>query len=104
MEQGEEEKRCLIDAVPPLWDSWSEKKAFQYLCEMINVEHFYVFPHLPISEVFKEYWEYADLQEIYRKYCQLCNTESGETHFELFHFDFAANSEKNCFCARCTAD
>lgn len=56
---------------------------------MIDTEYFCIFPHMPISEVFKDFRKYEVFRDIYVKYCELVNdTSQVEKHFELSHFDF----------------
>ena len=45
-----------------LWDSKAELEVFQCLQKVINVEGFYVFPHMPVSEVFQEFRKYEDFK------------------------------------------
>lgn len=77
-----------MDQVHSLWDSKAEQKVFQFLRKIINSEHFYVFPHLPVSDVFCEYRDFSTFKDRFHAYCQFCNTDPGETHFELSHYDF----------------
>lgn len=72
-----------------LWDSKAEHEVFQYLHKIIDTEHFYIFPHMPVSEVFKEFRKYDDFKNMYDKFCELVDSAdySGK-HFELSHFDF----------------
>lgn len=77
-----------MNPVNSIWDSKAEKEVFQFLLEIINSDYFYVFPHLPISDVFCEYKDFTKFKESFHAYCKFCNTDPGETHFELSHFDF----------------
>lgn len=77
-----------------LWDSKAELEVFQCLQKVINVEGFYVFPHMPVSEVFQEFRKYEDFKNTYLKYCELTNEMAYiEKHFELSHFDFTIYSK-----------
>lgn len=85
-----------MNQVLPLWDSEAEEKVFEILHKIINPEFFWIFPHLPISQVFKEYSEYLVFKENYIAYCEFCNVmPSSKTHFELSHFDFTIFN--NCY-------
>lgn len=72
-----------------IWDSKAEQEVFIGLQEMIAVEHYCIFPHMPISEVFKAFRKYEVFKDTYVKYCELVS-EAGQMdkHFELLHFDF----------------
>lgn len=77
-----------------LWDSKAELDVFRCLQKVINVEGFYVFPHMPVSEVFQEFRKYENFKDIYLKYCELANEMAYiEKHFELAHFDFTIYSK-----------
>lgn len=77
-----------------LWDSKAELEVFQCLQKVINTEEFYVFPHMPISEVFQEFRKYQNFKDTYLKYCELTNEMTYiEKHFELSHFDFTIYSK-----------
>ena len=67
-----------------LWDSKAEQEVFQYLQGMVNTEHFQIFPHMPISEVFKKFRKYEVFKETYI-----------ERHFELSHFDFTIYNQSS---------
>lgn len=81
-----------------LWDSKAEQEVFQYLQGMVNPEQFYIFPHMPISEVFKEFRKYEVFKETYVKYCELVKDMTYmERHFELSHFDFTIYNQSSYF-------
>lgn len=83
---------CFTDI--SLWDSEAEQEVFRYLQKIINTERFQIFPHMPISEVFKEFRKYEAFKQTYMKYCDLvdCADQQGK-HFELSHFDFTIYSQ-----------
>lgn len=93
-EQIESSKRKNVS----LWDSKAEQEVFKYLQGMINAEYFYIFPHMPISEVFKNFRKYETFKDTYVKYCELVNDMTYvERHFELSHFDFTIYSRSGYF-------
>lgn len=72
-----------------LWDSEAEQEVFLHLQKIINTEKFQIFPHMPISEVFKEFRKYEVFKQTYIKYCDLVDSADQQgKHFELSHFDF----------------
>lgn len=76
-----------------LWDSKAELEVFQCLQRIINTKEFYIFPHMPIPEVFQEFRKYENFKDTYLKYCELSNEMAYvEKHFELSHFDFTIYS------------
>lgn len=80
-----------------LWDSEAELKVFQCLQEIINKEEFYIFPHMPIPEVFQEYRKHENFKDTYLKYCELAHEMAYiEKHFERSHFDFTIYNQ-SCF-------
>lgn len=81
-----------------LWDSKAEEDVFQYLQQFINSEQFYICPHMPVSEVFKEFRKYDIFKETYIKFCELLNApDQEERHFELSHFDFTVYRKSDYF-------
>lgn len=81
-----------------LWDSKAEQDVFQCLHRIINIESFTIFPHLPISEVIKDFKKYEAFQNTYKKFCKLVNdTDKHDRHFELAHFDFTIYNKSSYF-------
>lgn len=72
-----------------IWDSNAE--AYDYLQEIINTDHFQIFPHLAVSEVFRKYKNLETFKCFYGAYCDtfpMKDQERNVSHFELTHFDF----------------
>ncbi len=92
LKDEQKKSSCFTDI--SLWDSEAEQEVFRYLQKIINTERFQIFPHMPISEVFKEFRKYEAFKQTYMKYCDLvdCADQQGK-HFELSHFDFTIYSQ-----------
>ncbi len=81
-----------------LWDSKAEEDVFGYLQQFINTEGFYICPHMPVSEVFKNFRKYSAFKDTYLKFCELLNEPNQEErHFELSHFDFTVYRKSDFF-------
>lgn len=79
-----------------IWDSNAEQEVFECLQKFLNRECFCVFPHMPISEVIKNFRRYDNFKETYIKFCELVgDTDQQEKHFELSHFDFTIYNKSN---------
>lgn len=94
----DELRKDTFDNDISLWDSKAELEVFRCLQGVINTKEFYIFPHMPISEVFQEFRKYENFKDIYLKYCELANEMAYvEKHFELSHFDFTIYSRISFF-------
>lgn len=77
-----------------LWDSDAEKMIFEYLQGFINMDSFYIFPHMSVTAVFKDFGKYEDYKESYVKFS---DKKWQDTHFELAHFDFVIYNKSDYF-------
>lgn len=77
-----------------LWDSEAEKVIFECLQTFINTDSFFIFPHMSVSTVFKDFGKYEDYKEIYIKFS---DEKWQNTHFELAHFDFVIYNKSDYF-------
>ncbi len=97
-EQKKADMKFPENNLKKLWDSEAEEEVFQYLQQFVNTESFYICPHMPVSEVFKDLRKYDIFKETYIKFCELLKVpDQGDRHFELSHFDFTVYRKSDYF-------